>query len=54
MKVIEIRLKKTPNFPTRITVVYEGLGNTRIHWVRGNWRVWLENRGLVGKPRIWE
>ncbi len=54
MRPIEIRIKKTPNMPTRITVVYEGVGNTAVHWCTCGWRDWLTTRRLISVPRIWE
>jgi len=53
-KPIEVRIKRMTNAPFRITLVYEGVGNTSVHWVTLNWRTWLENKGIVSVPRIWE
>jgi hypothetical protein len=53
-EIIEVRIKKVLNAPTRVTLVYSGVANTSVHWTTSNWRDFLANRGLLSAPRIWE
>ena len=53
-KLLEVRIKRGANGPFRITLVYEGIGTTSVHWVTTNWRDWLKTRGMLTVPRIWE